>query len=99
MSANKIRYISTKGPLDLCCESLNLAYWTNDKYHVEQAREKLLWALSGDSTNSLDNLVDLIANAIDETIDVGWTSEQAAERIVDVLLEGAIPAIAAGSDA
>lgn len=90
---SNIKYIQTRTRLNLASEHLTVAYWSGEKYHADKAREAFLMALAGCHEASRENLVDLIASAIDDTIDVDWTSEQAAGRIVEVLLDDVIPPI------
>jgi len=98
MSNNNTEYTALKFRLSMCADSLNLAYWTCEEFHVEKAREDLLIALAGGRDSPRANLEDLIAQAIDDTIDVGWTSEQAAKRIVEVLLDDVIPPISEAAE-
>ena len=98
MSKNNTEYTVLKYRLAMCADRLNVAYWTGEKFHVDKAREELLIALAGGHDEPRENLEDLISQAIDDTMDVGWTSEQAAKRVVEVLLDDVIPPIKEGAE-
>lgn len=85
---DKCSYIRTKHRLFDASESLVLAYWTKNEYHVCGARESLVKALCGGDRAELE---DMIAEAIRDTHDIDVTDADYARAVVDALLDYAIP--------
>jgi hypothetical protein len=72
-------------------EALIAAYWSDQpKYHLERAQDCLTAALCGGSGNK-DDLVDLIANAMDDVHDMDVTFDDYAKAVADALIQSAIP--------
>ena len=55
--------ISSKVHLSYAADSLSVAYWTKDNYHVLQARNHLTKALCGDDTPTAE-ITALVERAI-----------------------------------
>jgi hypothetical protein len=92
-----IRYIKTRYSLVNAAESLIVAYWTHDTFHVENAREALTQALCGDGDREV--LIDVIEEAIADAHDVDATMRDYAKSVVDALLDHAVPLTAEKGDA
>mgnify|MGYP000970244140 CR=1 FL=1 len=58
MKANKQELVTTSLRLQKAVDHLNVAYWTQDDFHVKVARESLVRALGfEDESDMYDNLV------------------------------------------
>ena len=88
------RYIPTRYHLREAAESLLVAYWTQDPYHVRQARQALTEALCGGGDKEI--LIDIIENAIDNVHDMDVTFTDYATAVVNALLNTAIPKVENG---
>jgi hypothetical protein len=81
-------YIKTRCYLTNAAESLSVAYWTHDAFHVQSARESLTRALCGGDRAAL---VSLVQEAIADTHDIDVTDAGYARSVVDALLDYAAP--------
>lgn len=90
---NRIQLASTAFHLREGSTSSTVAYWTEDNFHVQQLRNSIMIAISaGDAAqNAREQLVELISDAITDSLDVDWTSEAAANSVVDAILDTAAP--------
>ena len=77
------RYIPTRYHLREAAESLLVAYWTQDPYHVRQARQALTEALCGGGDKEI--LIECLAEVIRTNPDAP------AEAVVNALLDTVIP--------
>mgnify|MGYP001601900646 FL=1 len=77
------RYIQTRYSLREAAESLTVAYWTRDPFHVRRARESLTEALCCGGDREI--LIECIAEVIRTNPDAP------AEAVVNALLDTAIP--------
>ena len=72
-------------------EALTIAYWSDQPdHHLERAQTALTNALCGGDGNK-DDLVDLIANAMDDVRDADVTFDDYAKAVADALIQSAIP--------
>ena len=83
------RCTQTSYHLDAAADALKVAYWTDNPYHVANAREALTKALCGDYEEQV--LIDVIEEAIDDVHDFGVTSRDYAKSVVKALLDYAAP--------
>jgi len=81
--------------------SANVAYWTEDNYHVTEARKRIVEALSGADHDADHNeeLKDIITTAIEDTFDVDWQAKDAAQNVIDAILDACLPMIEDAPDA
>lgn len=76
-----------------CVENLTVAHAmrANERdmaARLEWARENLLWALTGIlGDDAREAFEDAIAEAIDDSMDVDWTSRDAARFVADHILD------------
>lgn len=75
-------YIKTRCYLTNAAESLSVAYWTHDAFHVQSARESLTRALCGGDRAALEDLVKGAARK---------NPADYARSVVDALLDYAAP--------
>ena len=90
------RHIETRYHLQRGAESLIVAYWTHDTFHVDNARDALTQALCGGDRDALEAM---IAEAITNARITGCTDAKTAMWIVDDLLDYAVPLTAEKGDA
>lgn len=85
--------------LDAAAKAALCAHYTDGVRHesrINDARNNLIMALSGcESGTSPDYakvlLIDLIENAITDSLDVDWEPEHAARLVLDALLDEVAP--------
>jgi len=90
-----IVYTRTRNHMHGAAESALVAYWTNDNYHINSARECVVRALSGTDHggNHSEDLKEIIATAIQDSLDVGCQPEDAAQGVIDAILDACLPLI------
>ena len=82
------RYVQTRYQLNSACESLSVAYWTQDAFHIDMARQRLTQALCG---GTYEDLLDLIGEAISDTHDLDVTDKDYAVAVAEAILNYAVP--------
>jgi len=86
-----LQQIKARLALREATEALIVAHWSEDpKHHLERAQRCLTTALCGGNGNK-DDLVDLIANTMDDVHDEDVPFEDYAKAIADALIQSAIP--------
>lgn len=88
MTTTMTRFIHTRSNLNGACESLSVAYWTQDAFHIDMARQRLTKALCG---GRYEDLLDLIGEAISETHDLDVTDKDYAVAVAEAILNYAVP--------
>jgi len=88
MNNPKTQYVQTRYHLNLACESLSVACWTHDTFHIDMARQRLTKALCG---GDYEDLLDLIGCAISDTHDLDVTDKDYAVAVVEAILNYAVP--------
>jgi hypothetical protein len=83
-------HIKTRYHLDEASDSLLLAYYTADPFHIINARQSLIRALcGGDGGRSC--LEELVLEAIDSVHDMGVTHADYSRSVVTAILDSAAP--------
>ena len=88
MIDNTARFVQTRYHLNSACESLSVAYWTQETFHFDMARQRLTQALCG---GKYEDLLDLIEGAISDTRDIGVTDRDYAVAVAEDILNYAVP--------
>ena len=86
--SNMTRFVQTRYNLNSACESLSVAYWTQETFHIDSARQRLTQALCG---GKYEDLLDLIEEAISDTHDLDVTDRDYAVAVAEAILNYAVP--------
>jgi hypothetical protein len=93
--ADTIILTKTKNRLYSASDRASMAYWTLDNFHVSAARERLVDAMSGAEHDADQNeaLKEIITTAIEDSFDVDWQAKDAAQGVIDAILDACLPMI------
>lgn len=86
---DKTELIRVKSNLEAACDALHVAYWTENDFHIKDARERLVKAICCDNDATLDDLADLLGQAFIDGQDIDATTHSigmcAARAILDTM--------------